>query len=212
MRAPGHPQGSFNTEIIMDELADQVNMDPIEFRIKNLPPEAPNAMWRTYLREGAAEFGWNKRHATGDKTPGPDQDRHGRFDQHVGRRRPRTLAGALRNHVGWRRRHAPRHAGSRHGHAHAGRRHHGRCAGTAPVAGQAGDRRHGLWRERLVGRQHDGGEHQSGNPRRRDQGARCVEGEGRAGAGRGCRIAGRRGRPHSGRERSLERNDVGRRL
>ncbi len=71
MRAPGHPQGSFNTEIMMDELADKVNMDPVEFRIKNLPPQAPNAMWRAYLREGAAEFGWNKRHATGDKTPGP---------------------------------------------------------------------------------------------------------------------------------------------
>jgi xanthine dehydrogenase YagR molybdenum-binding subunit len=71
MRAPGHPQGSFNTEIIMDELADQVNMDPVAFRIKNLPPEAPNAMWRSYLQEGAAEFGWNKRHATGDKTAGP---------------------------------------------------------------------------------------------------------------------------------------------
>ena len=71
MRAPGHPQGSFNTEIMMDELADKVKMDPVEFRIKNLPPEAPNAMWRSYLREGAAEFGWDKRHPTGDKTPGP---------------------------------------------------------------------------------------------------------------------------------------------
>ena len=46
-------------------------MDPIEFRIKNLPPEAPNAMWRRYLREGATEFGWSKRHPTGDPTPGP---------------------------------------------------------------------------------------------------------------------------------------------
>ena len=46
-------------------------MDPLEFRIKNLPPEAPNAMWRAYLKEGAAEFGWSKRHATGDKTFGP---------------------------------------------------------------------------------------------------------------------------------------------
>ena len=71
MRAPGHPQGSFNTEIIMDELADQINMDPVEFRLKNLPPQAPNAMWGAYLKEGAAEFGWSKRHATGDKTPGP---------------------------------------------------------------------------------------------------------------------------------------------
>jgi xanthine dehydrogenase YagR molybdenum-binding subunit len=45
-------------------------MDPIDFRIKNLPPEAPNAMWATYLRDGAKEFGWSKRHPTGDTTPG----------------------------------------------------------------------------------------------------------------------------------------------
>jgi xanthine dehydrogenase YagR molybdenum-binding subunit len=70
MRAPGHPQGSFITEIMMDELADLVKMDPVEFRIKNLPPEAPNAMWRSYLREGADAFGWSKRHPTGDSTPG----------------------------------------------------------------------------------------------------------------------------------------------
>jgi xanthine dehydrogenase YagR molybdenum-binding subunit len=70
MRAPGHPQGSFITEVMMDELADLVKMDPIEFRIKNLPPEAPNAMWRSYLQEGAQAFGWSKRHPTGDPTPG----------------------------------------------------------------------------------------------------------------------------------------------
>jgi xanthine dehydrogenase YagR molybdenum-binding subunit len=70
MRAPGHPQGSFITEIMMDELADLVKMDPVEFRIKNLPPEAPNAMWRSYLKEGAEAFGWSKRHPTGDTTPG----------------------------------------------------------------------------------------------------------------------------------------------
>jgi xanthine dehydrogenase YagR molybdenum-binding subunit len=70
MRAPGHPQGSFITEIMMDELADLAKMDPIEFRIKNLPPEAPNAMWRSYLREGAEAFGWSKRHPTGDPAAG----------------------------------------------------------------------------------------------------------------------------------------------
>ena len=70
MRAPGHPQGSFIMEILMDELDDKVNMDPVEFRIKNLPPEAPNAMWRSYIREGAEAFGWNKRHPTGDPAPG----------------------------------------------------------------------------------------------------------------------------------------------
>jgi ABC-type amino acid transport substrate-binding protein len=54
---------------MMDELADKVKMDPVEFRIKNLPPEAPNAMQRSYLREGAEAFGWSTRHPTGDTTP-----------------------------------------------------------------------------------------------------------------------------------------------
>jgi xanthine dehydrogenase YagR molybdenum-binding subunit len=71
MRAPGHPQGSFLTEVLMDELADKVGMDPVEFRIKNSPELAPNAMWRAYLAEGAKLFGWEKRHATGDTTRGP---------------------------------------------------------------------------------------------------------------------------------------------
>ena len=71
MRAPGHPQGCFLTEILMDELADRVRMDPVAFRIKNLPPTAPNAMWAPYFEEGAKQFGWDKRHATGDAQAGP---------------------------------------------------------------------------------------------------------------------------------------------
>jgi len=71
MRAPGHPQGCFLTEILMDELADRVKMDPVEFRIKNAPPLAPNQMWTQYFERGARQFGWDKRHPTGDSTPGP---------------------------------------------------------------------------------------------------------------------------------------------
>jgi xanthine dehydrogenase YagR molybdenum-binding subunit len=71
MRAPGHPQGCFLTEILMDELADRVKMDPVVFRIKNLPPAGPNAMWAEYFQRGAKAFGWDKRHATGDPTRGP---------------------------------------------------------------------------------------------------------------------------------------------
>ena len=71
MRAPGHPQACFLTEVLMDELADRVRMDPVEFRIKNSPPLAPNAQYRNYLPEGAKLFGWDKRHPTGDPTPGP---------------------------------------------------------------------------------------------------------------------------------------------
>lgn len=71
MRAPGHPQGCFITEILMDELADLVKMDPVAFRVQNCPPDAPNAKWRAYLPEAAQLFGWDKRHPTGDATPGP---------------------------------------------------------------------------------------------------------------------------------------------
>src|SRR5262245_48911224 len=71
MRAPGHPQGCFLTEILMDELADRVRMDPVQFRIMNLPTAGPNAMWAEYFRMGAKQFGWDKRHATGDPAPGP---------------------------------------------------------------------------------------------------------------------------------------------
>jgi xanthine dehydrogenase YagR molybdenum-binding subunit len=71
MRAPGHPQGCFITEVLMDELADQVRLDPVQFRLKNLPPEAPNAMWRSYFPVAAEMIGWNRRHPTGDSTPGP---------------------------------------------------------------------------------------------------------------------------------------------
>jgi xanthine dehydrogenase YagR molybdenum-binding subunit len=71
MRAPGHPQGCFLTEILMDELADRVKMDPVAFRVKNLPPKAPNAMWAEYFERGAKAFGWDQRHPTGDTAPGP---------------------------------------------------------------------------------------------------------------------------------------------
>jgi xanthine dehydrogenase YagR molybdenum-binding subunit len=70
-RAPGHPQGCFATETLMDELADAARMDPLELRIKNLPEEAPNAMWRRYFTLGAEKFGWSRRHPTGDPARGP---------------------------------------------------------------------------------------------------------------------------------------------
>jgi xanthine dehydrogenase YagR molybdenum-binding subunit len=71
MRAPGHPQGCFVTEVLMDELADQVRMDPVEFRLRNLPSLAPNAMWARYFPMGAERIDWKRRHVTGDPAPGP---------------------------------------------------------------------------------------------------------------------------------------------
>jgi xanthine dehydrogenase YagR molybdenum-binding subunit len=71
MRAPGHPQGCFITEVLMDELADRVRMDPIEFRLRNLPAQAPNAMWKAYFPIAAEMIEWGRRHPTGDPAPGP---------------------------------------------------------------------------------------------------------------------------------------------
>ena len=38
MRAPGHPQGCAVMEAAMDDLADKLGIDPLEFRLKNLAP------------------------------------------------------------------------------------------------------------------------------------------------------------------------------
>ncbi|HXW06594.1 MAG TPA: xanthine dehydrogenase family protein molybdopterin-binding subunit [Vicinamibacterales bacterium] len=70
-RAPGHPQSCFITEIVMDELADRLRMDPLELRLRNLPPEADNQRWGEYFKIGAERFGWAKRHPTGDPASGP---------------------------------------------------------------------------------------------------------------------------------------------
>ena len=70
-RAPGHPQSCFITEIVMDELADRLRIDPLEFRLRNVPPESPNTMWAQYFKIGAEKIGWSKRHPTGDPAPGP---------------------------------------------------------------------------------------------------------------------------------------------
>ena len=77
MRAPGHPQGAVIMEQVMDDLADKLGMDPIQFRIQNLP--TTNKTFQTlkpiYTRElmlGAERIGWfSRRHPRGDKTAGP---------------------------------------------------------------------------------------------------------------------------------------------
>jgi xanthine dehydrogenase YagR molybdenum-binding subunit len=77
MRAPGHPQACFVTEVVIDELADRLRMDPLELRLRNLPApgadgqDPPNRQWRKYFPIGAEKIGWSKRHPTGDPASGP---------------------------------------------------------------------------------------------------------------------------------------------
>lgn len=66
MRAPGHPQGMFAVEMMMDDLARAAGMDPLEFRLVNDPNENRRAM----LKAGAELIGWSERLPDG-AAPGP---------------------------------------------------------------------------------------------------------------------------------------------
>ena len=77
MRAPGEAVGSFALECAIDELAEEIGIDPIELRILNEPDKDPTTglpfssrhiveAWRT----GADRFGWGKRQAAGLRREG----------------------------------------------------------------------------------------------------------------------------------------------
>jgi xanthine dehydrogenase YagR molybdenum-binding subunit len=76
MRAPGEAPGMMALEIAMDEMAEKLVMDPIEFRILNdtqVDPEKPERPYSQRnliqcLRVGAQRFGWSKRNAAPGKT------------------------------------------------------------------------------------------------------------------------------------------------
>ncbi len=66
MRAPGHPQCSWALEQMLDQLASEIGMDPVELRLKNLTnlsqarggiPYTSTGL-RECLEEGAEAFGW----------------------------------------------------------------------------------------------------------------------------------------------------------
>ena len=71
MRAPGEAVGTFALECAIDELAEQLGLDPIEVRRRNEPDKDPtsgNAFSSRHLlkayADGAARFGWNRRHGS----------------------------------------------------------------------------------------------------------------------------------------------------
>jgi len=71
MRAPGEAPGMMALEIAIDELAEQLQLDPIELRIRNdtqVDPENPKRPFSQRqlvqcLRTGAERFGWQNRPA-----------------------------------------------------------------------------------------------------------------------------------------------------
>jgi xanthine dehydrogenase YagR molybdenum-binding subunit len=114
MRAPGEASGLMALEVAMDEMAEKLGLDPIEFRIRNdtnVAPDNPAKPEGNYpqskapqekhnphppfsqrqfvqcLRIGPERFGWNKRAAK------PGQTRDGRWLIGMG------VAGAFRNNL-----------------------------------------------------------------------------------------------------------------
>jgi len=69
MRAPGEAPGMLALEIAMDEMAEKLGLDPVEFRIRNdtqVDPEKPDRYFSQRnlircLRTGAEKFDWAKR-------------------------------------------------------------------------------------------------------------------------------------------------------
>ncbi|WP_077034013.1 aldehyde oxidoreductase molybdenum-binding subunit PaoC [Pelomonas sp. KK5] len=94
MRAPGEAPGLMALEIAIDEMAEQLGLDPVEFRLRNdtlVDPEKPARPFSQRrladcLRQGAGQFGWHERRA-------PGQRREGRWLVGLG------VAAALRNNL-----------------------------------------------------------------------------------------------------------------
>jgi xanthine dehydrogenase YagR molybdenum-binding subunit len=71
LRAPGHPPASFAMESLMDELAYKLGIDPVEFRIRNLPGGRDGLdVHIRQLQRGAREIGWERRSAVAGGWPG----------------------------------------------------------------------------------------------------------------------------------------------
>jgi xanthine dehydrogenase YagR molybdenum-binding subunit len=95
MRAPGEAPGMMALEIAIDEMAEKLGLDPVEFRILNdtqVDPEKPERPFSQHrlaecLRTGADRFGWGKRSAL------PGKVRAGRWLVGMG------VAAALRNNL-----------------------------------------------------------------------------------------------------------------
>lgn len=95
MRAPGEAPGLMALEVAVDEMAEELNMDPIRFRSINdthVDPEDPSRPFSQRqlvecFRVGAERFGWSQRN------PVPGKTRDGRWLIGVG------TAAAFRNNI-----------------------------------------------------------------------------------------------------------------
>ena len=66
-RGPAYPQGIWGIESVMDQLAHELAIDPVDFHLRNITreynDETPYTSWalRECITEGAERFGWSNR-------------------------------------------------------------------------------------------------------------------------------------------------------
>jgi xanthine dehydrogenase YagR molybdenum-binding subunit len=90
-RAPGHPQSCALTEWAIDDLAAKLDINPMQLRLKNLPPSPPdaikksptslaairNSLYAEEIRIAAELSEWNKKWHPPGKGPGSGPVKHG---------------------------------------------------------------------------------------------------------------------------------------
>ncbi len=74
-RAPSEPHGFYGIENMMDEVAYQIGMDPVEFTLKNMRRPTESAQFTNYsldecIETGAEQFNWQARRRV---VPGSDE-------------------------------------------------------------------------------------------------------------------------------------------
>jgi xanthine dehydrogenase YagR molybdenum-binding subunit len=91
MRAPGHPQNCVLTEGAIDDLAAKLEIDPLQLRLKSLPPNDPNAaknapqsfnalrhtIYTNEIKIAAELAEWEKKWHQPGKGPGTGPVKHG---------------------------------------------------------------------------------------------------------------------------------------
>ncbi len=66
MRAPGHPEGCCLMEAAVDDVAEKLGIDPLEFRLKNLPEgDFKTPIYQAEIVLGAEKIGWSERKPRG---------------------------------------------------------------------------------------------------------------------------------------------------
>ena len=74
MRAPRHPQSCLLTEAAVEDLADKLGIDPLEFRLKNLrPDDFHTPIYEAEVAMGAELIGWPEAKPRGKSGTGPNR-------------------------------------------------------------------------------------------------------------------------------------------